>query len=185
VRRTPGYDDPALADAALAALDAHHEQLAALVLEPLVQGAAGMQVTDPDSVRRVVAHAQGLGVLVVADEVATGFGRTGTLFASEQCGIRPDLLVIGKGITGGYLPLAATVASERVYQAILGPDLSELTFYHGHSYSGNALPPWPCATCSSSTSGTCSDNVNARAAQLGGLDERRPRPRVRATRPAS
>ncbi len=139
VVRTPGYDDPDWASAAVAALDAHAPTLAALVIEPLVQGAAGMQVTEAAAVRRVVAHAQQLGVLVVADEVATGFGRTGTLFASEQCGIRPDLLVIGKGITGGYLPLSATVASRRVYEAFLGPDLSELTFYHGHSYSGNAL----------------------------------------------
>jgi adenosylmethionine---8-amino-7-oxononanoate aminotransferase len=78
-------------------------------------------------------------VLVIHDEVATGFGRTGTLFATEQCGTQPDLMVIGKGLTGGYLPMAATVASQRVWEAFLGPDLSEQTFYHGHSYSGNAL----------------------------------------------
>ena len=87
----------------------------------------------------VAAAARQHGVLVIHDEVATGFGRTGTLFASEQCGVQPDLLVIGKGITGGYLPLAATVASQQVWEAFLGPDLSEKTFYHGHSYSGNAL----------------------------------------------
>src|SRR5207253_3646417 len=73
------------------------------------------------------------------DEVATGFGRTGTLFASEQCGLRPDLLCIGKGLTGGYLPMSAAVATQRVYDAFLGEDLSERTFYHGHSYSGNGL----------------------------------------------
>ena len=78
-------------------------------------------------------------VLLICDEVATGFGRTGTLFASEQCGLRPDLMAIGKGITGGYLAMAATVASDRVFEAFLGPDLSERTLYHGHSYSGNAL----------------------------------------------
>ncbi|MEZ5135155.1 MAG: aminotransferase class III-fold pyridoxal phosphate-dependent enzyme [Acidimicrobiales bacterium] len=120
-------------------MDAHAERLAAVVLEPLVQGAAGMQVTTPEAVRRVVEAAQAAGVLVIADEVATGFGRTGTLFASEQCGIRPDLMVIGKGITGGYLPLSATVAAGPVHRSFLGPDLSERTFYHGHSYSGNAL----------------------------------------------
>jgi adenosylmethionine-8-amino-7-oxononanoate aminotransferase len=77
--------------------------------------------------------------LLVCDEVATGFGRTGTLFASEQCGLRPDLLCLGKGITGGYLPMSASVANRRVYESFLGPDLSERTFYHGHSYGGNAL----------------------------------------------
>ena len=78
-------------------------------------------------------------VLLICDEVATGFGRTGTLFASEQCGIRPDLLCLGKGITGGYLPMSATVAQRRVFDAFLGPDLGERTLYHGHSYGGNAL----------------------------------------------
>jgi adenosylmethionine-8-amino-7-oxononanoate aminotransferase len=71
--------------------------------------------------------------------VATGFGRTGTLFASEQCGLRPDLLCLGKGLTGGYLAMSATVASGEVYRAFLGADLGPLTFYHGHSYGGNAL----------------------------------------------
>lgn len=139
VRRTPGYADPAWADRALAALDEHGDELAALVLEPLVQGASGMQLASPDDVRRVVEAAQARGVLVVADEVATGFGRTGTLFASEQCGIRPDLLCLGKGITGGYLALSATVAAAHVYESFLGEDLGSRTFYHGHSYSGNAL----------------------------------------------
>jgi adenosylmethionine---8-amino-7-oxononanoate aminotransferase len=139
VLRAPGYAHPGWADAAVDLLERHHENLAALVLEPLVQGAAGIQVTDPQSVRRVVEAAQQLEVLVVLDEVATGFGRTGSLFAAELCAVRPDLLCVGKGITGGYLPLAATVASGRVYEAFLGDDLSERTLYHGHSYSGNAL----------------------------------------------
>jgi adenosylmethionine---8-amino-7-oxononanoate aminotransferase len=139
VLRTPGYDDPAWAEAAVERLERHHTELAAVVLEPLVQGAAGMLVTDGDSVRRVAEAAQAHGVLVIADEVATGMGRTGTLFACEQCQVQPDLLVMGKGLTGGYLPLSATAANRRVYQAFLGPDLSESTFYHGHSFSGNAL----------------------------------------------
>ncbi len=137
--RAPGYDDPQWAEAAVALIDRHADELAAVVLEPLVQGAAGIEVTVPRSVRRVVQAAQALDLLVIVDEVATGFGRTGTLFASDQCGITADLLCIGKGITGGYLPMAATVASQEVYEAFLGPDLSEMTFYHGHSYSGNAL----------------------------------------------
>jgi adenosylmethionine-8-amino-7-oxononanoate aminotransferase len=124
---------------AVAAIEAHHDTLAAVVVEPLVQGAAGMYVHEPDALRAVADACRANDVLLVADEVATGFGRTGTLFACEQAGVRPDLMCIGKGITGGYLPLSATVASKHVYDAFLGPDLSELTLYHGHSYSGNAL----------------------------------------------
>jgi adenosylmethionine-8-amino-7-oxononanoate aminotransferase len=139
VHRTPGYADEGWADTAIAVLDAHHDHLAALVLEPLVQGAAGMQVADGVDVGRVIAAAQALDVLVIADEVATGFGRTGTLFALDQCDATADIAVIGKGITGGYLPLAATVVAPHVYEAFLGPDLSAFTLYHGHSYSGNAL----------------------------------------------
>jgi adenosylmethionine-8-amino-7-oxononanoate aminotransferase len=139
VLRSPGYDDPDWADAAIARLDAHADELAAVVVEPLVQGATGIQVTDPASVRRLGDACRRHGVLLVVDEVATGFGRTGTLFASEQCGLTPDLMTIGKGLTGGYLAMAATVAAPHVYEAFLGPDLGERTLYHGHSFSGNAL----------------------------------------------
>jgi adenosylmethionine-8-amino-7-oxononanoate aminotransferase len=139
VLRAPGYDDAGWADTAVAMIATHAHELAAVVLEPLVQGAVGMWVTEPESVERVAAACREHDVLLIADEVATGFGRTGTLFASEQCGIRPDLMCIGKGLTGGYLAMAATVASRRVYDAFLGPDLSEMTLYHGHSFSGNAL----------------------------------------------
>jgi len=174
VRRTPGYDDPGWAEAAVARIERHHAELAAVVLEPMVQGAAGMLVTDPASVQRVAQAAQAHDVLVIADEVATGMGRTGTLFACEQCQVRPDLLVMGKGLTGGYLPLSATAASRRVYEAFLGPDLSESTFYHGHSFSGNALA---CAVARRHLElideWDVLDNVVARADQLGrALDHR-------------
>ena len=139
VLRAPGYDDPGWADTAVAMIRTHAHELAAVVIEPLVQGAAGMWVTDPESVERVGDACREHNVLLIADEVATGFGRTGTLFATEQCRIRPDIMCIGKGLTGGYLAMAATVASRRVYEAFLGPDLSEMTLYHGHSFSGNAL----------------------------------------------
>ncbi|WP_208026803.1 adenosylmethionine--8-amino-7-oxononanoate transaminase [Rhabdothermincola sediminis] len=139
VRRSPGYDDPSWADTAVSLIEEHAPELAAVVLEPLVQGAAGILVTDPESVRRVAQACHRADVLLIVDEVATGFGRTGSLFATEQCGVRADLACMGKGITGGYLPLSATAASPRVYEAFLGPDLGERTFYHGHSYSGNAL----------------------------------------------
>ncbi len=139
VVRTPGYDDRDWVSKAIATLDEHHLRLAAAVIEPLVQGAAGMLVTDPDQVAAFAEAVQARGVPLICDEVATGFGRTGALFASELCGIRPDLMCLGKGITGGYLPLSATVAASHVYEAFLGADLGPRTFYHGHSYSGNAL----------------------------------------------
>jgi adenosylmethionine-8-amino-7-oxononanoate aminotransferase len=139
VTRTPGYRDPYWRRHARQMLTAHAERLAAVVLEPLVQGAAGMYVADPDEVAAFGRDCQQTGVLLVCDEVATGFGRTGTLFASEQCGLRPDLLCIGKGLAGGYLPMSATVAGGRVAAAFAGEDLGPETFYHGHSFGGNAL----------------------------------------------
>jgi adenosylmethionine-8-amino-7-oxononanoate aminotransferase len=135
VVRAP-YGDLAATEELLAA-EAH--RLAAVVVEPLVQGAAGMCLSTPEFVRGLAELCARHDVLLICDEVATGFGRTGTLFAVEQCGVRPDLMVLGKGITGGYLPLSATVANGRVYDAFLGADLSERTLYHGHSYGGNAL----------------------------------------------
>lgn len=140
VLRAPSLGEPGAVDAAIALIEEHGHRLAAVVAEPLVQGAAGMALHEPEALAAVAEAARAHDVLLVLDEVATGFGRTGTLFATEQCpGLQPDLMVVGKGITGGYLPLAATVASERVWSAFLGEDLGERTFYHGHSYSGNAL----------------------------------------------
>lgn len=139
VLRAPGYDDPGWADTAISMLQSHEARLAAVVIEPLVQGAAGMLMTTPADVRRLADACHSSGTLLICDEVATGFGRTGALFASERCGVRPDLLCLGKGLTGGYLPMSVTVTSQSVYDAFLGPDLGERTFYHGHSYGGNAL----------------------------------------------
>jgi adenosylmethionine---8-amino-7-oxononanoate aminotransferase len=139
VIRTPGYADPGWAAKACAAIDAHATELAGVVIEPLVQGASGMLCAFASDVRRIGEACRQAGVLLICDEVATGFGRTGTLFASEQCGLRPDLLCLGKGITGGYLTMSATVASREVYDAFLGADLGPATLYHGHSYGGNAL----------------------------------------------
>jgi adenosylmethionine-8-amino-7-oxononanoate aminotransferase len=117
----------------------HADTLAAVVIEPLVQGAAGM-ITAPDGfLRRVREVTQGCGVLLIADEVAVGFGRTGTLFACEQEGVTPDFLCLAKGLTGGYLPLAATLTSEEIFAAFLGPPEAGRTFYHGHTYTGNPL----------------------------------------------
>ncbi len=117
----------------------HADSLAAVVIEPLVQGAAGM-ITAPDGyLRRVREVTRECGVLLIADEVAVGFGRTGTLFACEQEAVTPDFLCLAKGLTGGYLPLAATLTTEEVFSAFLGPPEAGRTFYHGHTYTGNPL----------------------------------------------
>ena len=141
VVRTPGYASPDWADEAVAALARHGDSLAAMIVEPLVQGASGILVAEPEDLATVGRACRDLGVLLICDEVATGFGRTGRLFASEWAGpgFRPDLLCLGKGIAGGYLPLSATVASGRVWDGFLGEDLGTTTFYHGHSFGGNAL----------------------------------------------
>jgi adenosylmethionine-8-amino-7-oxononanoate aminotransferase len=139
VLRAPGFADPDCIEKAAKLVHEHAGELAAVVIEPLVQGAAGIQTAPPEDFARLQDVCDATGVLLICDEVATGFGRTGTLFASEQCGLRPDLMCLGKGISGGYLPMSATVANERVYSAFLGEDLGERTFYHGHSYGGNAL----------------------------------------------
>ncbi|HMN44195.1 MAG TPA: adenosylmethionine--8-amino-7-oxononanoate transaminase [Povalibacter sp.] len=139
VLRAPSFSEPGALDTAAQMVRAHRDILAAVVVEPLVQGAAGMLSAPAESFRLLAAACEETGVLLVCDEVATGFGRTGTLFASEQCALRPDLLCLGKGITGGYLPMSATVANRKVFDTFLGPDLSANTFYHGHSYGGNAL----------------------------------------------
>jgi adenosylmethionine-8-amino-7-oxononanoate aminotransferase len=136
--RFPVLRAPDVATAAVM-VAAEADRLAAVVVEPLVQGAAGMLVHSPAELARLAGAARAAGVLLIADEIATGFGRTGTLFACDQAGVRPDLLCLGKGLTGGYLPMSATVASGAVFDAFLGPDLSALTLYHGHSYGGNAL----------------------------------------------
>src|SRR5512138_1881897 len=114
-------------------------KIAAVVLEPLMQGADGMIAQPPGYVRRMRELCDRHGALLVCDEVATGFGRTGTLFAVEQEGVVPDIMTIAKGITGGYLPLAATVTTERIFESFLGPYESRRTFFHGHTYCGNAL----------------------------------------------
>ncbi|HEY2814346.1 MAG TPA: adenosylmethionine--8-amino-7-oxononanoate transaminase [Acidimicrobiales bacterium] len=173
VVRAPSGD----AATAIALIEEHADRLAAVVVEPLVQGAAGMLLNEPAFVRAVHEACARHGVLLVCDEVATGFGRTGTLFAVEQCDVRPDVLCLGKGLTGGYLAMSATVVTDRVYRAFLGPDLSEHTLYHGHSFSGNALASavarrhleliheWDVLA-----------NVRARADQLGGLLDARVAP---------
>jgi adenosylmethionine---8-amino-7-oxononanoate aminotransferase len=119
-------------------LERHAARTAALIVEPLVQCAGGMAMHDPEYLRRARAICDRFEVLLIADEIAVGFGRTGTLFACEQAGIAPDLMCLSKGITGGALPLSVVMASERVYEAFYD-DALERGFLHSHSYSGNPL----------------------------------------------
>jgi adenosylmethionine-8-amino-7-oxononanoate aminotransferase len=124
------------------ALEAHLERhagdTAALIVEPLVQCAGGMAMHHPEYLRRARSLCDRFEVHLVADEIAVGFGRTGTLFACEQAGITPDLLCLSKGITGGYLPLSVVLATDKVYEAFYDDSL-ERGFLHSHSYSGNPL----------------------------------------------
>lgn len=120
-------------------LDRHGRQIAAVCIEPIVQGAAGMIVHPPGYLSAVRKLCDAHDVLLIADEVAVGFGRTGRMFAVEHESVRPDLLCVGKGISGGYLPLAATFTTERIFAAFLGEPGEGKTFFHGHTYTGNPL----------------------------------------------
>lgn len=122
-----------------AILSEHHNEAAALIIEPIVQAAGGMIVSPQGYLKGVRELCTKYDVLMIADEVATGFGRTGRMFACENESISPDIICLSKGITNGYMPLAVTIASEEIYSAFLG-EFSELkTFFHGHSYTGNPL----------------------------------------------
>jgi adenosylmethionine-8-amino-7-oxononanoate aminotransferase len=148
--------------------------IAALIVEPVMQGAAGMIAQPPGFLRALRKLCDAHDVLLICDEVATGFGRTGTMFAVEHENVRPDLLCLAKGITGGYLPLAATLATEEVYSAFLGTPGEKRTFFHGHTYTGN---PLACSAALASLDLFDTDRtldriqpvINVLARQLGGL----------------
>jgi adenosylmethionine-8-amino-7-oxononanoate aminotransferase len=114
-------------------------EVAALIMEPLVQGAAGIVLHPGGYLRAVRELCDKYDIIMICDEVATGFGRTGTMFACEQEGVVPDLMNVAKGLTGGYMPLAATLATERIYEGFLGKFEEFRTFFHGHTYTGNPL----------------------------------------------
>lgn len=120
-------------------LKTRHAELAGFIVEPLIQAAAGMITQPPGYLKRIRALCTQYDVLLIADEVATGFGRTGKMFACEHEGVTPDLMAISKGLTGGYMPLAATLTTDEIYQAFLGRYDEFKTFFHGHSYTGNPL----------------------------------------------
>jgi adenosylmethionine-8-amino-7-oxononanoate aminotransferase len=117
----------------------HSKEIAAFILEPLVQGAGGMITAPPGYLKGIKQLCRKYNILLIADEVATGFGRTGKMFACEHEKVGPDILCMAKGITGGYLPLAATIATEKIYRAYLGNYKDLKTFFHGHTYTGNQL----------------------------------------------
>ncbi len=115
------------------------DRLAGVIVEPLVQAAAGMACHESSGLLEVAAACRAASVPLIVDEVATGFGRTGSLFACNEAGVRPDIACLGKAMTGGYLPMSATAVTSSLADTFLGPDLSAQTLYHGHSFSGNAL----------------------------------------------
>ncbi len=145
----------------------NRNRAAGFIIEPLVQGAAGMLVHPPGYLARVRALTREHGIPLIADEVAVGFGRTGTLFACEQENVSPDLMCMAKGLTGGYLPLAATLATDEIYNAFLAPPHEGKTFFHGHTYTGNALA---CAAALASLQllddNRVLDNVRANAQRI-------------------
>ncbi|WP_371682750.1 adenosylmethionine--8-amino-7-oxononanoate transaminase [Sporosarcina sp. PTS2304] len=143
VYRHPSGDEDIVKEESLRTLRAlfkeRHEEIAGMVLEPMIQGAGGMNVMPPGYLKEVELLCKKFNILLIVDEVATGFGRTGKMFAVEHENIQPDLLTVAKGLTGGYLPVAATVATEEIYEAFYGDYEEMKTFFHGHSYTGNQL----------------------------------------------
>ncbi|WP_163140646.1 adenosylmethionine--8-amino-7-oxononanoate transaminase [Bacillus sp. 22-7] len=141
--RSPYSGEAEVKERALTELKAifreYHEEIAAITLEPLIQGAGGMNVMPAGYLKGVEELCREFNILLIADEVATGFGRTGKMFAVEHEGVQPDIMTVAKGITGGYLPLAATLTTEEIYQEFYGEYEEMKTFFHGHSYTGNQL----------------------------------------------
>ncbi len=146
------------ADALAALLDRHADEVCAVIVEPRVQCAGGMRMHHPDYLARVRELCDASGAFLIADEIAVGFGRTGTLFASEQSGVMPDLLCLSKGLTGGFLPLAAVLATQTIYDGFLD-DSRERAFLHSHSYTGN---PLACAAALASLAVFRDDDILAR-----------------------
>ena len=139
--RFAGIHFPAEHVASMAELEglSHQESIAAIILEPLIQGVAGMRPWPQGMLQAVRAFCNRTGALLILDEVMTGFGRTGTMFACEQEQITPDLLAMAKGLTGGTVPLAATMVTEKIYAAFLGSTEEQKTFYYGHSYTAHSI----------------------------------------------
>ncbi len=142
----------------------HGDQVCAIVVEPMVQAAAGILTYDGYFLREARRLATAYGALLICDEVATGIGRTGRMWAVEHAGVVPDLLTCGKGLTAGYLPLSAVLASDEVYESFLGSAASGRTFFHGHTYTAN---PLCCAAANANLRLIAQRGLVARAAALG------------------
>jgi len=142
---------------------AHADELAAVVLEPLCQGAAGMQLYHHDALAEIARLCAEHDVLLIADEIATGYGRTGRMFAFEHAGIDPDIVCLGKGLAGGYLPMSATVVTDRIYAAFTDKP-EDHTFYHGHTFAGN---PIAAATAIAVLDAYRDEDIVERAARAG------------------
>jgi len=151
----PGCDMACL-EAVRKILNDHHDEIAAVVLEPVVQGAAGILVQPEGFVRGVRELCDRYDVFMIADEVAVGFGRTGKMFACHHEGVTPDIMCLAKGISGGYLPLAATLTSEKIFAGFLGEAIENKTFFHGHTYTGN---PLACAVAIASLELFAKENI--------------------------
>ncbi|MBI4834169.1 MAG: adenosylmethionine--8-amino-7-oxononanoate transaminase [Planctomycetes bacterium] len=138
-KSTTNNVNPPCLKKAEALIKKHHRSLAGVVIEPLIQGAAGMITQPKGFLKRLRTLCTKYNIILIADEVATGFGRTGRMFACEHKGVSPDIICIAKGITGGYLPLAATLTTEKIFKAFTAPYEENKTFFHGHTYTGNPL----------------------------------------------
>lgn len=147
-----------------ALLEVDGERVCAVVVEPMVQAAGGMLTHSADFLRGVRTRCDASGALLVADEVATGFGRTGRMWAVEHAGVAPDLLTCGKGLTGGYLPLSAVLTTDAVHSTFLGTPASARTFFHGHSYTAN---PLACAAALANLRLMAERDTVSRAAAIG------------------
>ncbi len=153
-------------------LRARGEQIAAVIVEPLLQGAGGMIVHPVEFLQRVRALTKKYNVLLIADEVLTGFGRCGKMFACELAGVTPDIMCLSKGITGGFLPMGATLVNSEIFDAFGGPD-AKRSFWHGHSYTGN---PLACAAAVASLEVFRTEPVFERIARIAAIHaERLPR----------
>jgi len=150
-------------------LENNHQEIAAVILEPFVQAAGGMIVAPDGYLKKVREYCDKYDVLMILDEVATGFGRTGKMFACEHENITPDIMVLGKGLTGGYLPLSATITTQEVYDEFLGNYDEYKTFFHGHSYAGN---PISCAASRGNLEAFENNNtLHELQAKIGFLEE--------------